>query len=449
MPDIDVHSVPLDADSAASLAEVGLEYRRVLHAEPAFAGFLQAINRGFLSEEATPEQIDDQRGALAPRRLTAAYDPDSVQAEVPIATIDSWHTELTVSPGRTEPMLAISGVTVAPTHRRRGIAGSMVGGELRMAAAAGYAIAGLTVTETTIYGRWGFGPAVYTSDWDITPARARWVGPRPDGRLDFVERDAIPARMAEVHDRSRLHQVGEVAGWDGLWRRMAGLRVGAEGGRKVRAVQYSDAAGVARGMLVYSLTESENDFTDHTMAIQVLVADGDDAYAALWRFALEHDLVSRITASLCSIDEPLRWMIADQRAAKVSVREHEWLRILDVPRALASRTYAQAGSVALVVEDPLGLTSGTWRLEVDDRGRAEVEAAEYASLADTDADAVAAARSIDTVRLDASALGSLFLGGVSAETLRRAGRIDTDPDTAARVDRMFASPRPPRLSLWY
>ena len=439
MPDIDLHALPLDESSAAALAKSGLDYRRVSHTAPEFSGFLHAINRGFLTEESTAEQVEDQRGVLGLRRMTGAFDVDSVQADVPVGTIDSWTMDLTMSPGRTLPMLAISGVTVAPTHRRRGIAGSMVGGELRMAAAAGFAIAALTVTESTIYGRWGFGPAVYTTDWDIAARRATWIGPRPEGRLDFLEREDLPARLAEVHDRARLNQVGEVSGWAGLWERMAGLRVGAEGARKVRAVQYSDASGSARGVLVYSLAEETEQFAAQTLTIQVLVADGDDAYAALWRFALEHDLVARVRATLCSVDEPLRWMIADQRAAQVSVIEHEWLRILDTPRALAARTYARAGVLDLSISDSLGLADGRWRLEVDEAGAARVEV-----LAESDAPSGAT-----KVQLDASALGSLLLGGVKAETLRRAGRITISADAAREFDAIFAPAHPPRLSLWY
>ena len=439
MPDIDLHALPLDESSAAALAKSGLDYRRVSHTAPEFSGFLHAINRGFLTEESTAEQVEDQRGVLGLRRMTGAFDADSVQADVPVGTIDSWTMDLTMSPGRTLPMLAISGVTVAPTHRRRGIAGSMVGGELRMAAAAGFAIAALTVTESTIYGRWGFGPAVYTTDWDIAARRATWIGPRPEGRLDFLEREDLPARLAEVHDRARLNQVGEVSGWTGLWERMAGLRVGAEGARKVRAVQYSDASGSARGVLVYSLAEETEQFAAQTLTIQVLVADGDDAYAALWRFALEHDLVARVRATLCSVDESLRWMIADQRAAQVSVIEHEWLRILDTPRALAARTYARAGVLDLSISDSLGLADGRWRLEVDEAGAARVEV-----LAESDAPSGAT-----KVQLDASALGSLLLGGVKAETLRRAGRITISADAAREFDAIFAPAHPPRLSLWY
>ena len=60
-------------------------------------------------------------------------------------------------------MWAISMVTVAATHRRRGIARGLLEGELRAAASAGVPMAGLTVTEATIYGRYGFGPAVPVS----------------------------------------------------------------------------------------------------------------------------------------------------------------------------------------------------------------------------------------------------------------------------------------------
>ena len=51
--------------------------------------------------------------------------------------MNSWVTPMTVQGGAHVPMWAISAVTVAATHRRRGIARNLLEGELRAAAQPG------------------------------------------------------------------------------------------------------------------------------------------------------------------------------------------------------------------------------------------------------------------------------------------------------------------------
>ena len=143
-----------------------------------------------------------------------------------MGTVNSSVAEMAMPGGRGLPLWAVSGVTVAPTHRRRGIARAMLEGELRTASAAGVAIAGLTVSEATIYGRFGFAPATFATNWSIETKRAAWVGPRPEGRLDFVERNALPDMLVELHERVRGSHPGEIHAWPGLWRRMSGIAPG-------------------------------------------------------------------------------------------------------------------------------------------------------------------------------------------------------------------------------
>ena len=118
--------------------------------------------------------------------MTGIFDPAAPMPAAPVATIASWIGELTVPGGRGIPSCAISAVTVAPTHRRRGIARAMLEGELRTAAAAGIPLAMLTVSESQLYGRYGFAPAAASASWHIDVKRAVWIGPRPGGRVDFV-----------------------------------------------------------------------------------------------------------------------------------------------------------------------------------------------------------------------------------------------------------------------
>jgi predicted acetyltransferase len=434
MSGTDWKNAPADPAADEAVAANGLEYRVIDTGDAAvFDPYLQAEMRGFLAGEQSDEQLGGARDGLAFRRFVGVYDPDSLDVAQPVGTVNSWVTDLALPGGRGIPMWAISGVTVAPTHRRKGIARAMLEGELRTAAGAGVAIAGLTVSEATIYGRFGFSPATYATEWSIETKRAAWVGPRPEGRLDFIDRTRLRDRLAELHGRVRTSRPGEIEAWPGLWRRMAGLAPGQEGGGKVRAVRYADAGGTTRGIAVYRLSDEGTDFTKHELELHYLLSETPDAYAALWRFALEHDLVSTVKAPLRSVDEPVRWMIADQRGAKVETGEHGWLRILDVPTVLTARTYAAAGSSVLRVTDPLGFTEGTWRLSIDDSGHAEVTAS--ADPAD--------------VTLTVNGLSSILLGGVRAVTLRSAGIIDADEAIAVALDATFSSPETPYLSLWY
>ncbi|WP_337241638.1 hypothetical protein, partial [Proteus faecis] len=82
---------------------------------------------------------------------------------------------------------------------------------------------------------------------------------------------------------------------------------------------YTDSEGSVRGIIVYS-----GKGADGTAALRIgrLIAAATGAYAALWRFALTHDLTTTVTGGLRSSDEPVRWMLEDQRALKSTEHDH-------------------------------------------------------------------------------------------------------------------------------
>jgi len=434
MASLDTLTLPLDHVSADELGSAGLEYSRVDADGDAFRPFQRAVARGFLGGESTDAEAENARSTLRTRRLTAVYDRSGVEPEVPVGTIDSWASELTTSPGRTVDLWSISAVTVAPTHRRRGIARAMIGGELRTAAAAGFALAGLTVTEATIYGRWGFSPAAWASDVSIDTRRARWIGPVAPGRVDFVPRAGLVERMSAVHERVRRQRPGAVPGWEGRWRGMAGLAPGDKAAEKVRAVSYRDVEGVETGILVYTIDERA-EFSDHDLEIRALFAADGDASAALWRFAIEHDLVARVKAELQPPVPPVQWMVADRRAVRATLTDHHWLRVLDVAGALTSRAYAAELDLVLRVDDALGFAAGAWRVRIGSDGEAQVVPA-------GDDDAV-------DVDLTVGALGSLLLGGVRATELGAAGLVRGERASLAAFDAAFVPAVTPHLDIWY
>src|SRR6478609_10055879 len=180
---------PVDEGSRTRLAATGLEPRLVsFEDENAYANWYQVVARGFLDGERSDAEVAASRERSGHRRMTGIFDPAAPMPAAPVASIASWIGELTVPGGRGIPSCAISAVTVAPTHRRRGIARAMLEGELGAAADAGAPIAMLTVSESPLYGRYGLAPAAAGASWHIDIKRATWTGPRPGGRVDFIPR---------------------------------------------------------------------------------------------------------------------------------------------------------------------------------------------------------------------------------------------------------------------
>lgn len=426
-----LHTTDLDDDARSFISEAGWELRLV--DEAGFAGWTNALRRGFLGAEVEADAASRLEPRMRYRRKLGVFDPSSPQSDVPVATFADWIAPLAV-PGGDVTACAISSVTVAPTHRRRGIARAMMAGELRRARQVGAAVAMLTATEASIYQRYGFAPAAMAATWTIDPRRVRWIGPQPQGRLDFLERDAAAVIAPSLHERMRGREPGETSPPPSQWENWFGTHPDAEKPGNIRVVAYTSPAGAVEGMVVYHLESGEHGpFDEPRLAVDVLLLASDDAYAAIWRYLLEHDLMTRVTASELSPDEPLRWMIDDPRAAVVSVVDHHYVRILDVVAALEGRTYAAPGRFALAIDDPMEIIGGEFVLNISADGSATVTAG-------SDATAVG-------VTLSATALAALYLGEHSARTLRTAGRLSTDDADA--VDDAFRSRVTPRLSFWY
>jgi predicted acetyltransferase len=444
-------TAPADPIAEASLASAGFRYDLVDPADaPTFARWLDAVDRGFLGPQRTAERHEVGRlkmGAI--RRNIGVYDDTLVSdADVPVATVHSWPAELTV-PGSSidSPLVvvswAISSVTVAPTHRRRGIARNLLEGELRTAASLGIPIAMLTVSESTIYGRFGFSPAAFATDWKIDTRRATWTGPAPSGRVEFISTARYREELPVLHDRVRHQNVGDIDVWPLRWDQLVGITDPEEARTKeLRAVRHLDADGVTRGLALYRLGGGEPDFALHTLELQRLDAETPDAAAALWRYLLEHDLVTEVSAELRPTDEVVRWQIADWRSAKVSSWEHQYLRILDVAAAFEARRYEVPGELVIEVDDPLGFAGGTWQISVAGSSATGYEA----TVTTVDV----ATAGVPALRLTVNELSSLYLGGVAATTLLDAGRLtERSPGDAAAADRLLRSVRAPWLSVWY
>jgi len=428
-------TAPVDPASAAALASRGLRLDLVDTADPvAFTAWLRADHRGFHAAEAGDEIIAASLAGYAYRRTTGVWDESARDTASPVATVNSWPAHMTVPGERQVEAWAISSVTVAPTHRRKGIARALLEAELRTAAGLGMPLATLTVSESTIYGRFGFAPAAFANELTIDTHRASWTGPSSKGRVHFVGMPEFRAELPILHERVRATGVGQLDAWGLRWDDLTGIVTDdKDRAKNLRAIRYDDAEGSLRGLALYRVSGGEPDFAAHTLTLEYLASETDDAYAALWRYLLEVDLVSTIKAYDRPVDEPVVWQVADMRAVKQAPYDHLWTRILDVPAALTARGYAAQLSTVIDVTDDLGFTPGRFAVTIVD-GSATVERTDAAA----------------TLALSINELSALYLGGVSASALVAAGRIDErEHGAAAALDLAFRSARAPWLSFWF
>jgi predicted acetyltransferase len=434
----EVLNTPIDAIAAANLAAKGLRFETIRSSDDAFEPWFQAMGRGFYEAALDAESLPNRVEGFADRRICGVWDDSSADAATPVATATSWIMPLTIPGRRSIPSWAISTITVAPTHRRRGIARNLLEAELRTAVALGAPVAILTASEATIYERYGFAPAAMTADWTIDTRRAKWIGREPDGRVQLIPKEqARDDGGFDILERALIETPGQVGISGHLWRRLFGLP-GVPNIAALRVARYDDANGIGQGFVIY---RADSDDDSGAIRVTHLAAATDDAYAALWRYLFELDLITEVKANLRSTDEPFRWQIADARAAHEDhVGDHLWLRILDVKTTLEARHYNAPGTFVFEISDELGFADGSWLLSINDAGVAAVQ-----KLDDDEGFA-------DNHRLQLSVneLAAAYLGATTFGTLIRAGRVhEKTPAAAVAADAAFRSGVTPWLSVWF
>lgn len=398
--------------------------------EPLARGFLESVGRGFhearSKDESARHWLDAARADAM--MLRGAWLPDEAYGAgpMPIATFAALDKTLNLG-ARMLPVRMITDITVSPAHRRQGWLRRMMTADLADAVERGVPIAALTVSEATIYGRFGFAPATRAQHIEVdTSSRFGLRDFTDPGRVELVEPEqawpAVQRSFARFHaitpgsiDRPSFYAPilrGELD---------FGFRPGND---RLRAAVHLDADGEPDGHLLYQL-ETEGD--EQFVAVMDLVAPDPQTHLALWRFLAGIDLVTKVRMRRARLDDPLRWALEDLFCYRTTaVVEHIWLRVLDVAEVLGARPWAADGSLVLGVDDPLGHAAGTWTVTV---------VAGSAVAAPTDA--------VAEVRVTAETLASLSLGGIGVRELAAAGRVSGTPEAIARLAAMSDAVRPP------
>lgn len=388
-----------------------------------FPDALGPVLRAFLDNDRSDDRLSDIRLQYDDYRLLAAREDGRW-----VGDLGEFPFELTVPGGATVAAAGVTMVGVSPTHRRRGILTALMARALDDAAERGDPVAILLASESSIYGRFGYGVASEMATVHVDTAGSAFLG-EPEGmdRIRLVDDPAEAIALAgAVWDRHRRWRPGTISRRPWTWELLRRDRpAGRHGGTALFWVAHEDAAGEPDGYAAYRAKEREvMGLPRSSLHVVDLAAVDGEVEAALVRFLCDTDLIHRVHLLRRPVVDPLRWRLRDPRQWVVDEwGDFLWARVLDVPAALSARTYAAPDRLVLEVEDRFRPAGG---------GRFAVEGGPGGG-------ACAPTSEAPDLRMEAACLGSLLLGTVPPSVLSGAGRLLGEPDAVRRADAFFAS----------
>ena len=396
-----------------------------------YAAFRRVHDHSFNSGPAPAARWPRLRRQFEAERSLAAFDPALPAGRGGLVGTTGVYSFQMAVPGAVFPVAGVSAVSVLPTHRRRGILRSLMQRQIADIAARGdEPIAALWASETPLYGRYGYGRASSHASFQFgrgEGALSALAPADPSLTLRLAEPSEIVADLAKVYEAVLSGQPGFFSRDEDWWERVLDDPAEERQGRSpLRCLLAADGDGDGvRGYALYRSTARWEEGTvlpDGVIDVWELIATDPSAGAALWRDLLSRDLVGSVKADLRPVDDPLLYQLNDSRRARVRVADNLWVRVIDLPTALARRAYSSPVDVVLEVTDGLlPANAGRWRLRAAGPGGA-AGVAGLAGVAGGAADCTRTDEPAD-LALDVRELGAAYLGGTRLAALAAAGLV--------------------------
>jgi predicted acetyltransferase len=371
----------------------------------------------FHTAPGTDEQWQQRAACYQSGRAFGAFD-----AEL-IGVARSTETCLTVPGGGQVAADMVIDVAVRADRTRRGVMTDLTKAQLIDMAGRGVTAAVLKASEGGIYRRFGYGVSTQARTYTVNRRNLRLRDEVPrDGHIELLgfadATRAVPAIYAEIA-RSRPGMITRTPQW---WRMAAASAGGAPAAAGPIVTAVHGGPGGLDGYAVYTVYRAPPVPT--VLRIVDMHTSGSEAFGPLWRHLAGLDLVDEIEAPTRPVDEPTELLFTDPRACRTTaVSDEQWLRLVDVPAALAARTYSGEAVVVEVTDPLLGHNCGTYRVAAEGVRRT----GELAQL-----------------RLGVGALADIYLGTWRPSALAQAGLVDVrDPAALAAADQLFAAPAAP------
>lgn len=322
---------------------------------------------------------------------------------------------------RLVPCAGLTWVGVHPDHRRKGILTAMLRDHFeRVRDTPGTHVSGLHASEPAIYGRHGYGLACLELEVALSRGATLTAPGLDDGavstQLATITDPGMPERMHACH---RTHaETGEVVGALGYYQRICTTHPEELRGKEPWRVLFARRDGQDVGFAVFRREDKwERARPSATLESWKLVGDPATRLALLRRL-VDFDLVGTVKLRSVSSEDPvLAWSGGPRGTSSIETYDSLWIRIVDLPEALAARTWSAPCDVVVQVDDKAApWNDGRWRVVADADGFATAE------RTDREAD----------LRLPVEALGASYTGGGNLVGLVRAGLVAEARAGAAR-----------------
>jgi predicted acetyltransferase len=383
-----------------------------------FDGFEAVAMHAF---HGSPLSVADRELVLA--RLEFDRNLAAFDGPAQVGTAGAYSFQLSVPGARTLPAAGVTWVGVLPSHRRRGVLSSLMRRQLADVRDRGEPVAVLWASEAIIYSRYGYGRANWHADLTLYRGEGALARHAPaDGglRLRLADPAAVMPELAKVYDAVLPSRPGFVARNEAWWRSATyDPPEQRHDATPLRCALAEDDNG-PRGYALYSGQERWDDATslpDALLTVRELISADPAAGALLWADLLGRDLTTEFRIRRRPVDDPLLYQLADPRRARPRLKDGLWVRIIDVPGALAGRRYSSQVDVVIEVRDDLlPPNAGRWRLTT------APSAAEDGSGLEASCAPAAVSGPADVV-LDVAGLGAVYLGGTRLGALAWAGLV--------------------------
>lgn len=396
---------------------MALTHRTLTHDD--LPQFQRVVDAAFLGET-RDEDAERYRELFEPERSLGVFDGDELIGGGVVQT-----REMTLPGSGPRPVAAVSSVGVKPGHRRRGVLTRLMRAQLEGLHDGGReAVAALWASEAGIYGRFGYGLAAEFTRLSVPKNAAFRRGVSTgDARVLEVPRDEAMPHLKALYEELRPTRTGWLSRTEPFWAHQFADEERDRGGlSSYRWVKHPD------GYAVYRVKQDWQDRGPRNeLHVREIAARTPEAYAALYRYLLDVDLIGELKFFTAS-DDPITHLLDDPRLALRGRSDSLWVRLVDVDRALAQRRYGSDVDLVLeVADDFCPWNAGRVRLTVKG-GEATAQRVEDAP----------------DVELDVQALGAAYLGGTRLATLARAQRVrEVTPGAVAALSHAFLGEHEP------
>lgn len=343
-----------------------------------------------------------------------------------VAVVGAYTLQVTVPGGTQLPMGGLTWVSTAATHRRQGLLTQLMQRYLADVDRRGEPLAMLAASEGGIYERFGFGICTQTRSTSVDRrfAQVREEFRPRRGTVRFVEGDDALQHVMAIWPRFCRLRAAEVDRTEAWHRHLMVIRAEPMGG-------FGPAFYLAHpdGYASYRIEPQWNEGQPaHNVRVGELIAVTAEAHAALWHTLLGIDLVGPILSRQSPIDDPLPFLLTNQRAFQTTgLSDGNWANVRDVGACLGARTYT-----------------------TDDRFVVEIDGSRWAVDGGPDGASCKRVRTRPDLTMDQATIGAVLFGGVRPSLLCAGRRLEArDAAVLRRADAFFVTAPMPHCQTMY